>query len=334
MEAWFRGKRAYGTDNNRFAIDISRAKSLLARAGIAEIGDQLAREYREYRRSTLKDWKGIGPEAICERSGMHQSCNRWFVPSVIAEIAVIKAWIAEREPLTSRWKHVLKIVLSSLLHNRLSIARGYHYTYIVDNSRVKDEAREDVNVEGLFEDKLRATFVKAQVMRENLTRIGFRIRNTPSPRLIKGPAQELPRLIDSEIDLVVTSPPYFGMNDYVRSQQLSWLVFQWKGYDEDIKAESGTRRNRTSMRSLNTYFDDMSHVLAGAHHVLRKGGYLALVLGSSKTLLARENDTVGALKKMIDEIGFSKFWAGERRVQFRKINNTPYRSEVIWVYRR
>jgi DNA modification methylase len=334
LEAWFRGKRAFGIDNNRFAIKLGRAKSLLVKRGSAEIGTQLAHQYRGYRQRTARLWKNLSPELICEKSNMHPDCNRWFIPSVLAEIAIIKAWLAEGEKLPRRWSNVIEIILSSLLHGRLSIVRRYHYTYIVDNSRVKIEARDDVNVEDLFAEKLQTTFIKAHMIRDNLCRIGYGIRQIPSPRFIRGRAQELSGLIHQEIDLVVTSPPYFGMNDYTRSQHLSWLVFQWKGYNEDIKAESGTRRNRTSIRCLNSYFEDMRCVFADIYSVLRKGGYLGIILGSSETRLAKENDTIGELKKIIETIGFTSCWSGNRRVQFRKINNTPYRSEVIWVYQR
>lgn len=334
LEAWYRGKRAFGIDNNRFAIKIGRVKNSIVKRGSAEIGIQLAKKYEEYRQKTVRYWKTLPSELICERSNMDTDCNRWFISSVLVEIAIVKAWLSEDDGLTYRWKHVLELILSSLLHGRLSIARSYHYTYIVDNSRVKIEARDDLDVESLFKDRIQTTFTKAQMTRENLNRIGFGIRDTPSPRFIKGRAQDLTKLINQKVDLVVTSPPYFGMNDYVRSQHLSWLVFQWKGYDEDIKAESGTRRNRNSKKYLDSYFNDMQQAFASIHSVLREDGVLAVVLGRSETRLAKENDTIGVLKGMVENIGFTNCWSGKRRVQFRKINNTPYRSEVIWVYKR
>jgi predicted methyltransferase len=70
------------------------------------------------------------------------------------------------------------------------------------------------------------------------------------------------------------------------------------------------------------------------HRVLRKGGYLAVVLGSSTTKLAREINLLKELRKQLDDIGFNLLWEGRRRVRFRKINNTPFRDEVIWVFQR
>ena len=43
------------------------------------------------------------------------------------------------------------------------------------------------------------------------------------------------------------------MNDYVRSQYLSWVLFQWDGYAQDLAAESGARRQRFKAESVDSY---------------------------------------------------------------------------------
>jgi hypothetical protein len=220
-----------------------------------------------------------------------------------------------------------------LLHGKFSIARDYHYTYVVDNSRVKDEARDKVDVEGLFAKKLLDNMIQGQVARERLLRTNNG-NSVPDPQFVWGCAQQIDTLFEKRVDFVVTSPPYFGMNDYVRSQYLTWLIFQWNEYQEDLMRESGSRRSRNSRTSLESYFGDMYKSFSGIYRVLQKGGYLGLVLGSSTTKLAREIDPVTELGKQLNEIGFSRVWEGRRRVRFRKINNTPFRDEVIWIFQR
>jgi predicted methyltransferase len=78
----------------------------------------------------------------------------------------------------------------------------------------------------------------------------------------------------------------------------------------------------------------MHESFSGIYRVLNKGGYLALVLGNSTTKLAREIDPVTELGKQLVDIGFTRIWEGKRRVRFRKINNTPFRDEVIWIFQR
>jgi hypothetical protein len=124
------------------------------------------------------------------------------------------------------------------------------------------------------------------------------------------------------------------MNDYVRSQYLSWLVFQWEGYGDDLLRESGSRRSRTSKRAFDEYINDMRGTFHALHGLMRKGGFMAVVLGCSETALAKKGKPVQKLDEIIGDQGFEVVWKGKRRVRFRKINNTPYRSEVIWVYRK
>lgn len=333
LEAWFLGKKVFAIDNNRFAIDIAEAKIQFITEGSVEIFEALTQDYKSFRAKRISSFSKMLPENICKKANVNQGAIRWFTQPVLAEVAVVKEWILHNGKLTKTWRNALIVALSSLLHGRFSIARNYHYTYVVDNSRVKEEARGKVDVPELFANKLFDNMIQGQIARDRLMRISNG-SGMPSPEFVQGRAQQIEGLGDGQVDFVVTSPPYFGMNDYVRSQYLTWLIFQWKEYEQDLASESGSRRNRTSRTSLDTYFADMQKSFSEIHRVLRKGGYLALVLGSSTTKLAREVDLLKELKKQLDSIGFNLIWEGRRRVRFRKINNTPFRDEVIWVFQR
>jgi hypothetical protein len=67
---------------------------------------------------------------------------------------------------------------------------------------------------------------------------------------------------------------------------------------------------------------------------LPEPGVLAVVLGCSESALAKASDPVKSLNSSIKDAGFCCVWNGRRRVRFRKINNTPYRSELISVYQK
>lgn len=333
LEAWFLGKRVFAIDNNRFAIDIAEAKIQFIIEGSIEICEALAQDYKSFRAKRISSFSKMLPENICKKANINQGAIRWFTQPVLAEIAIVKQWILHNGKLARTWRKALIVTLSSLLHGRFSIARNYHYTYVVDNSRVKEEARGKVDVAELFVNKLFDNMIQGQIARERLMRVSNGSR-MPFPEFVQGRAQQIEGLGEGQVDFVVTSPPYFGMNDYVRSQYLTWLIFQWNEYEQDLTSESGSRRSRTSRTSLDTYFADMHKSFSEIHRVLRKGGYLALVLGSSTTKLAREIDLLKELKKQLDSIGFNLLWEGRRRVRFRKINNTPFRDEVIWVFQR
>jgi DNA modification methylase len=333
LEAWLLGKRVFAFDNNRFAIDIAEAKIQLIEEGGVQTADALSQDYKSFRAKRISAFSKMLPENICRKANIAPGAIRWFTQPVLAEIAIVKQWILHNSRLTRKWRNALIVTLSSLLHGRFSIARNYHYTYVVDNSRVKHEARGKVDVAEFFVNKLLDNMIQGEIARDRLIRSSNGSR-FPHPKFMWGRAQQIEHLGEGQIDFVVTSPPYFGMNDYVRSQYLTWLVFQWNEYEQDLRRESGSRRSRTSRVSLASYFSDMNKSFFEIHRVLRKGGFLALVLGSSTTKLARQIDPLKELRGQLNDIGFKLLWEGSRRIRFRKINNTPFRDEVIWIFQR
>jgi hypothetical protein len=264
---------------------------------------------------------------------MDSAATRWFVRQVLSELAVVKSWLADPERGPGEWAGVCWLLVSSLLHGKLSKVRDYHYTYVVDRSRVKKEALEPVNVSGLYIDRIRTQFTEGEFTRMRLARAGVDLGRLPAPHFCRGLGDGLEGIINP-VDLVVTSPPYFGMNDYVRSQYLTWLIFPWPGYEEQIGTESGSRRSRRSRVAFEGYLTAMENTFKGLHRAITPGGYLAVVIGNSTNSLARETDPTESVRHLIEATQFESIWRGERRIRFRKINNTPYRSESIWVFRR
>jgi hypothetical protein len=191
-----------------------------------------------------------------------------------------------------------------------------------------------VDVPQLFVRCIRNAFADGYLARRCLEHIGWRSCDVLPPVFHRGQAAAIGDFLDGPVDLVLTSPPYFGMNDYVRSQYLSWLIFQWEGYEEDIQHELGSRRARQRAESVTEYLAQMRPIIKAMHSVLRRGGFLAIVLGCSDGRAARSVNVLQELQSSVEVLGFKRIWSGKRRVQFRKINNTPYREEAIWVYRR
>jgi DNA modification methylase len=328
LEAWYRGHDAAGADSNQFAIDISRARVKLVRYGSDKIGAALASDFERWRARVHADRAALAGAA--EWAAIAEEAERWFVPRALEDIALTKRWIAHKAP--ERWRAVLRVLLSALL-KRSSRVRDYHYTYIVDRSRVKSPALDDPRLAELFATKVRATFRAGANLRTALSERGLTDFDSP-PAFTRALAGNLGHIGQESIDLVLTSPPYFGMNDYVRSQYLTSLVYPSTGYQRDLVAESGSRRDRTKEPALRSYIDDMTESFRECRRVLRSGGLIAMFLGHSRSRLARENDVVGQLGGRLDELGFEAVWRGERRIRFRKITSTPSSSEAVWILRR
>jgi hypothetical protein len=336
IEAWMRGMTACGLDVNRFAVQLGQAKVDLLRSAKTEVCDRLIIDYLAFRKDNQISWRSVSELLLCERAKFGSDATRWFTLPVLRDLAILKQWISSDNSAIRKWKNVLRITASSILHGRLSVVRNYHYTYIVDRSKVKDECRAPTDVPHEFAEKLKSVFVDAALTRTQVERASHRpLNGVALPRFESTCAHDLARIIEpASVDLAFTSPPYFGMNDYVRSQYLSWLIFQWPGYDIDIHNESGSRRSRTKASALDAYYEQMRQSFASVERMLRPGGYLIVVFGSSHGGFIGDDDPVARIKTMLMSGRLRLFWSGTRRVRFRKINNTPYRSEVLWVFER
>jgi DNA modification methylase len=81
---------------------------------------------------------------------------------------------------------------------------------------------------------------------------------------------------DDSVDLVVTSPPYPNMTDYVTSQRLSYYFLGFELTDRDL--EIGARSKRASKDSLSRYLEDMQKSTEIISRKLKKGGYVCYVM--------------------------------------------------------
>jgi DNA modification methylase len=87
---------------------------------------------------------------------------------------------------------------------------------------------------------------------------------------------------DESVDLVVTSPPYPNMTDYVTSQRLSYYFM---GMDlsqsndfADLKSEIGARSRRTRRDALERYLADMQKANENVARRIKLGGYACYVM--------------------------------------------------------
>ncbi len=334
LEAWFRGKRSCGIDSNGFALRICEAKVALAVEGCQELATRLAESCQDFHRTEIRRIAALDSSALCSTFRFDPDACRWFDPQVLASIATVKSWAEQNEALQNSWRNTLLVILSSLLHKSLSVVRDYHYTYIVDRSKVQTENRVPVDVPAVFTEKLKRVFAAAEMKRQLLRQAGIDLEKMPRPVFCRGDSAKL-QLPENEYDLVITSPPYFGMNDYVRSQYLSWLILGWLEYQEDLALELGSRRMRRSSLALDDYFVRMRASFRAIQKCLVPGSFLALLIGESKCALARREKILDRLDQILtEETGLREVWSAKRRVRFRKINNTPFTSEELRVFRK
>jgi DNA modification methylase len=87
---------------------------------------------------------------------------------------------------------------------------------------------------------------------------------------------------DNSVDLVVTSPSYPNMTDYVKSQRLSyyWLGVPLSGENRDLTSEIGARNKRHYKDALERYLKDMQEFNKILSRKVKEGGYVCFIIAA------------------------------------------------------
>lgn len=139
-------------------------------------------------------------------------------------------------------------------------------------------------------------------------------------------------LASGSIDIIFTSPPYLTAQKYIRTSRLEllWLGYTEKEINDLEKMSIGTEKVQKSykitplgIRSIDSlvnyalsisferasvvykYFRDMVESLKEMHRLLKKKGYLILVVGDNK-VLGKRVETYRLLADIASRIGFNE----------------------------
>ena len=194
----------------------------------------------------------------------------------------------------------------------------------------KSESLKDINVYDLFK----------AVSLENIQRVGtlesVSCENTVN--LVSSDARFLSkkiggkeRLEDESVDLVLTSPPYAGAQKYIRSSRLSlnWLGMGDSSCIKNLESKNIGREcfdknellinktgvidadylidkiktiDKTRACIVSTYLNEMRKAIKESYRVLKKGGFMILVVGSNK-VCGYDFNTPLFLNKIAEEFG-------------------------------
>lgn len=312
------GRRFIGVDRNPYALHICRAKF----AAIEDIDEDWFQKEQSLASSLLAV---KNPTEYCDKAGILEEVFNWFEDETLAEILAIHQHIKRNRDASSGL--LRQVVLSSIL-NRCCSQRD-HYTYITDRCFPKTKVYRPAI--SMYREQMVLASRAVSEARRQFDRIHGRPWKPSNDGIVVcGDARKLGWIGDNSVDLVVTSPPYLGVNDYVRAMRLTWLFFS-EEVDEAIKAEIGARRKRQRPNAFEEYKADMEEVFGEIMRILRPNGHLALVVGQGKGRVNREN-TIELLVQMLKEhCGFSVLFQKDRRIKFRRIQVPGVGTEKILV---
>ena len=197
----------------------------------------------------------------------------------------------------------------------------------------KIDALQNVNVYEKFEIICRANINRIATIKE-IAESGV------CTQIISGDARRITQTLDSDellpdesVDMILTSPPYAGAQKYIRS---SWLNLYWLGmkaqeqrsclHDKNIgrenyqtklyktRIETGIAAADTVLHALyeegknerayivGNYLNEMKIALDESVRVLKKGGYMVIVIGNN-TVCGRPFDTQDYLSTYLEQKG-------------------------------
>lgn len=267
VEAARRQRRSVGIDTNPAAIMMARAKLVPfdREAWTAYIGALTDRA------SQLEMENANSDRWLREVVPQFDEQATWYHPATLTELACLFVTIRTSD---GPYRIVAEATFSSIL--RSSCSQQKHWGWVCDNVKP---------TELIYRPATRFFFEKLKSYENARSDLWNKDGLNSGPPCVADAtvgdcAVVLQQAPAESVDLVVTSPPYFSMTDYVRSQRLTFLWFEWDLYGLK-KAEFGARYKRHRKTALEQYLADMRRAFGEISRVLKSGRACCVVIGES-----------------------------------------------------
>jgi hypothetical protein len=310
-----------GIDTNPVALLMSEAK--LAFLSPRTVESALGQ--------VLQNSQGMFAQNIVPKHPNHDELAGWYHSETLSSLnGILNSILLIESRLVQR---TMLAVFSSILKGCSS--QGKHWGWVCDN--VKPKRGEIVFKDALaifsgaaleFAKASDNALKAAQVHSPKLTRELVRRKSL----LLRGDCIErMLGLQKNSIDLIMTSPPYYGVADYVKSQRLSYLWFDreelasdclgYRDFEHLRSQEAGARSNRHRSNSHGLYMDFMGRFFAACHRALKSGASMTLVVGESPS-------RAGTIEELIASATLAGFSLEFRRGRDIKANRRRLMAKV------
>ncbi len=260
VEARRLGREAVGVDANPLAVRLAHLK---ARGSTAEERERLI--------TFAKEAAALADERRAAKSGPSRRYAppdlALFATHVLLELDGLRLGIDRVAD--GRARADLELVLSSIL---IKVSRR------ASDTAGREEAR---RIAAGYPARL---FVrKTEELTRRLAEIEAPLGAAPPPLVIEGDARRLEGVTDGSVALVVTSPPYPGVYDYLEHHEarLRWLRLRADRFSE---AEIGARRSLDPLgpdEGLARWKRELGDVLRALYRVMRPAARAVLLLADS-----------------------------------------------------
>lgn len=238
----------------------------------------------------------------------------WFEEKTFNEVAFLISQLNRVND--QNIQDVMKLILSSLLVTLSSQNKGW--AYIADNVKPK---KDELRKKQVFEHYKGAINSLLNDIIGHEARLPDTYKNyyqkiSQRPRVFGDSLLNNTSLASESIDLVVTSPPYPRMIDYVKSQRLAFYFFN-ENLKDFVDKETGARCRRSRCNFLTNYENAINEVNKKIIELLKKKGYLCIVLPDYEETDNRKK----TIKKIVEnyiEFGLTKVFEISRYIPSHK----------------
>lgn len=330
LEAVLSGRNAFGADSNPIARLISTVKpTAIDPKCLQKELEKIVRRAKDNNDTDIPDFPNR---------------DFWFSAHVQRQISSLLVSIRNVRKQTVRnfflvcLSNIIKKV--SYADPRIYVPVKLNPDRFADKPNVYQKIR--IKIDSLRDIDVYDSFYK--ICSENILRVSTLadiVANKATSKIISSDARHITNdilsknlLSDETVDLVLTSPPYAGAQKYIRSSRLSLNWFGYGAADNirdleqvsigregilkknlivektDIKeADSLIEKialiDRTRACVVSTYLNEMKEALAESVRVLKKNGYMILIVGPNQ--VCKYNfDTPYYLSSILETLGMSK----------------------------
>jgi DNA modification methylase len=243
----------------------------------------------------------FGVEEACPHP-RHEELKAWYHPETLHMLNRLLSSILRTR--NDQLRKCLLAIFSGILKS--SSSQGRHWGWVCDNVKPREG-------EIVFKDAL-SIFLNAAYEYLKLTDLAHKavqIHVTAETRkqtreryklFVGDCVSNMGNLESNHVDFVMTSPPYYGVADYVKSQRLSYLWFDkdelasdrlgFREFEKLRAEESGARSNRFRKNSHALYMSFITQFFAQSFRVLKSGGFMALVVGESNARASTTDELI------------------------------------------
>ena len=268
-----------------------------------------------------KDYIGSVPDTLIK------NLRPWYSENVLNQLAFL--FVKEANCQDNTLKSAMRISVSAILKNASAQDRGWGCIadnvlpkkYQIENSKNKNAL---YLLEKHINNLLKDISEHLKYVPKEYKQLYQDIKEQKT--IFYEDVRKCAEIPNESVDLVVTSPPYPNMTDYVKSQRLSYYFL---GFDlnEDLRKEIGARSKRSKKNALQSYFEDMRKSIEKISEKLKVGGYVCFIM----PIFTEDNKNDRERKCIVDKVMNSTMEYGLLRVdEYERILPVRRSHNIKW----